>query len=182
MDVDLEKGENVSSLPQAPPVQEEVSAEQVTPLIPADNNYDNKKHLIQDILEEVKKKKQAHYKQFCNFKQSNMIIKSLVNSLNAVSVCSMVLNFTDVSDVVMFIALTSTTISSIMSAVNSSIDLDGKIHSHKSSYLQYTDLYRDVSARILKNNMSSQDLDILLNEMNPRMGLIEDQSQPINIK
>ena len=151
-------------------------------IVETPNNYQGKIKLIQNILEDIKNKKQSHYKCFSRYKQINTLIKSVVNTLNAVSVCSMVLTFTPVSHTVMIIALSATSVSAITSVVHSSTDIEGRVHSHNTSYLQYTDIYRDVSARLLRNGMSSQDLDNLLSEINSRMGLIEDQSLPIKIK
>lgn len=143
------------------------------------NNYLGKIEMIKCILKDVKKRKNKHYKQFGKYKKINTFTKGLINSLNAISVCSMVLTFTPVSRTILIVALSATSISGISSAVHSSTDIEGKVYSHSTSYLQYTDLYRDVSARLLRNGMSSLDLDNLLNEINNRMGLIEDVSQPI---
>lgn len=143
------------------------------------DNYKGKVKMIKQILDDVKKRKYKHYSRFGKYKKINTFTKSLINALNAVSVCSMVLTFTPVSKVVVFVALSATSISTITSAVNSSTDVEGKVHSHNTSYLQYTDLYRDVSARLLRNGMSSLDLDNLLTEINSRMGLIEDHSECI---
>jgi len=148
-------------------------------IIEKPNNYKGKIELIRTILEDVKKKKIIHYKYFGKYKKINTFTKGIINSLNAISVCSMVLTFTPISPAVMIVALSATSISAISSAVHSSTDVEGKVHSHNTSYLQYTDLYRDISARLLRNGMSSQDLDNLLTEINARMGLIEDQSLPI---
>ena len=151
-------------------------------LIPTPDNYTGKKELIRQILDDVKRRKKEHYKQFGKYKKINTFTKSLVNALNAISVCSMVLTFTPTSPAVIIIALSATSISAISSAVHSSTDIEGKVHSHSTSYLQYTDLYRDVSARLLRNNLTSEDLDNLLTEINSRMGLVEDHSEPITIK
>jgi len=148
-------------------------------LIETPDNYIGKIEMIRQILTDVKKRKNQHYKQFGKYKKINTFTKSVINSLNAVSVCSMVLSFTPISPAVLIVALSATSISSVGSAVHSSIDVEGKVYSHNTSYLQYTDLYRDVSARLLRNGMSSLDLDNLLSEINARMGLIEDQSLPI---
>lgn len=156
--------------------------EETINLIDAPDNYTGKVKLIREILADVKKRKTLHYKSFAKYKTTNTITKSVVNGLNGLSVCSMVLAFTPVSPSVMIVALCSTSISGLISAIDSSINIEGKVHSHNTSYLQYTDLYRDVSARLLRNGLSSENLDSLLTEINSRMGLIEDQSLPINIK
>jgi hypothetical protein len=146
------------------------------------SNYTTKVNMIKNILEDVKWRKGQHYSAFGKYKRSNMFVKSFINILNAVSVSSMVLTFTPVSPVVMIVAITASSMSGISSALSSAVDLDGKIHSHNTSYLQYVDLYRDISARLLRNGLSSSDLDGLLNEVNDRMGLIEDHSSPIKSK
>ena len=148
-------------------------------LVETPNNYNGKVEMIRAILEDVKKKKGKHYKQFGKYKKINTCTKGIINALNAVSVCSMVVTFMPVSPEIMILALCCTSISSIAYAVTSSVDVEGKVHSHNTSYLQYTDLYRDISARLLRNGMSSLDLDNLLGEINARIGLIEDNSLPI---
>tara|TARA_R100001198_G_C5236677_1_gene214481 strand:+ start:1967 stop:2440 length:474 start_codon:yes stop_codon:yes gene_type:complete len=150
-------------------------------IVETPNNYKDKVALIREILEETKKKKVRHYSIFSKCKIVNTIIKSCINTLNAVSVSSIILTYSKVSIDANYelISLVSTSSSSILSALMSSIDLEGKIHSHNTSYLQYTDIYRDVSARLLRNGFSSNDLDILLGEINNRIGLIEDTSLPV---
>ena len=80
------------------------------------------------------------------------------------------------------IALISTSISSITSAITNYIDMESKSQSHNMSNLQFNDLYRDVSARLLRNCMSSGDLDVLLSEINSRISLIEDNSLAIKLQ
>lgn len=148
-------------------------------LIENPNNYKGKIDLIKHILENVKIRRTQHYKKFGKLKKINTFIKAFINGLNAVSVCSIVLALSPASPIVMIIALSTTTISGITSAITSSIDIENKIHSNNTSNLQYNDLYRDISARLLRNGMSSLDLDHLLSEINTRMSLIEDSSLPI---
>ena len=60
------------------------------------------------------------------------------------------------------VALTSTTISGIISAATNAVDFDGRVSSHQTSYQQYGDIHRDISSRPLRNGLSSEDLDMLL--------------------
>jgi len=145
------------------------------------DNYTIKMNMIKDILKDVNVRKKKHYKKYSKYKKINTLSKSCINTLNAVSVCSMILTFTPVSPAVMIVALSATTCSGVGSAVLGSFDLEHKIQSHNTSYLQYTDIYRDISARIRRNHLTSEDLDILLTEINSRLGLIEDQSLPIRL-
>ena len=107
------------------------------------------------------------------------IFKSLINALNAISVSSLILSYTEEDKYYDKIALSTTSLSGVISAITSTVNIEQKSHSHNTSYLQYTDIYRDVSARLLRNGMNGNDLDNLLSEINNRMGLIEDNSLPI---
>jgi hypothetical protein len=150
-------------------------------LQPLNNNYTSKVKLIKSILDDIKKRKDAHYKNFGVYKNLSMYSKSLINTLNAISICSIVVNFTPINPGVIILALSSTTLSGLTSALQSAIDLDFKTHSHNTSYLQYGDAYREVSARLLKNGLTSDDLDLMLYELNNRLNIIEDSSLPIKI-
>lgn len=143
------------------------------------SHYHDKMKMIKDILKNVKSKKESHYKKWKKLNKINSIIKASINGMNAISVCSLVLSMSPASPLFMIVALCSTSVSSILSAATTAYELENKSHSHQTSYLQYTDIYRDVSARILRNNISSEDLDVLLVELNVRLGLIEDNSPPL---
>ena len=148
-------------------------------LEPINSNYLSKVKLIKSILDDIKKRKDIHDTNFGVYKNLSMYSKTLINTLNAVSICSIVLNLSPVNQTTIIIALASTTISSLVSAIQSAVDLDFKSHSHNTSYLQYNDTYREVSARLLKNGLTSDDLDLMLYELNNRLNIIEDSSLPI---
>ena len=155
--------------------------DELIPLVDG-SNYAVKVDMIKSILDDVKYRKTQHYSAFGRYKRINTAVRSFVNSLNALTVCSMVLTFTPVSPILMIVAITASSLSGIASALSSAVDIDAKVHSHSTSYLQYVDLYRDVGARLVRNGLSSLDLDRLLTEVNSRMGLIEDHSLPIQNK
>ena len=147
----------------------------------SDENYKKKIKMIRETLGEIKKYKMKHYMRFRRLKRQSTLIKTAVNGLNAVSVCSIVLSLAPLSPVCAIVALSSTTVSGIVSAVANAYDLENKVHSHQTSYLQYTDVHREVSARLHRNGLSSADLDQVLGDLNARLGLIEDNSLPIKI-
>ena len=99
-------------------------------LLEVENNYKGKVEMIKNILSDVKTRKKSHYKQFAKYKKINIFLKCIVNGLNSISICSLVLTLTPVVPIVMIIALTSTSISSITYAIKSSIDIEDKTNSH----------------------------------------------------
>ena len=147
-----------------------------------DNNKMAKVHMVRSILAETEKRKSAHYARFRHMKYWSSVVKMLINGSNAISVCSMVMSFAPVDPGVMVVALVATTGSSIVSAVSTSYDMDTRVYSHKTSYLQYKDICRDMSARMYRNGMSSEDLDDVLTELNTQISLVDDLSLPIVIR
>jgi magnesium-transporting ATPase (P-type) len=143
-------------------------------------NKDIKLNLIKQVLQDVKKKKKEHYKKYVKLNNINTMLKTFVAVLNTISVCSLVLSFFPLSIVCQIISLSSTSISAIISSVVSAYELEHKLHSNQTSYLQYTDVLRDMSARIYRNGLSSEDLDYMLSEINSRLGLIEDTSPALD--
>ena len=147
----------------------------------SDENFKQKIKMLRETLDDIKKNKQKHYIKFKRLKRHCTFIKTSVNGLNAVSVCSIVLSLDPTSPVSVIIALSSTTISGIISAVSSAFEFEHKVHSHQTSYLQYSDVYRDFSAHIHRNGLSSSDLDKILGDLNSRLSLIEDSSLPVRL-
>jgi hypothetical protein len=143
-------------------------------------NKDKKLDLIKKVLKDIKKKKKEHYKKFADLNRINTLLKTLIAGLNTISVCSLVLSFFPLSIVCQIISLVSTSMSAIISSLKHAYELEHKVHSNQTSYLQYTDVLRDMSARIYRNGLSSEDLDYMLSEINSRLGLIEDNSPALN--
>ena len=143
-------------------------------------NYRLKSRLIKHDLKNIKSRKCKHYKRFTKLKKICTIVKTIINLFNSISVCSLVLSF-QTHDIVIILALTSTSLSSLLSAVLQTTELENKIHSHHTSYLQYSDVYREINARLKRNGLSSNDLDVMLSELNTRLGLIEDGSLPVSV-
>lgn len=146
------------------------------------DNYQRKIELIEAHLKEAKSRKTLHYSLYSKYKKWNTFIDMFINLLNAASVSSLVLNFAPKDEIITILSLSFTSVSAFISATKTSFDVSAKYHSHQTSFLQYVDLYRDVSARLQRNGLSSKDLDILLSEINSRLGLIEDNSLPLSVK
>jgi hypothetical protein len=147
----------------------------------SDNNKQAKVEMIQRILSETETRKSTHYKQFRRMKYWSSAINMAINGSNAISVCSLVLSFVPSDPHFVIVALVATTTSSFVSALSTSYDLETRVHSHQTSYLQYKDICRDMAARLFRNGLSSQDLDAMLTELNTRISLVDDSSLPIHI-
>ena len=142
--------------------------------------YVVKKNMVVTLLKNVDTKAKKHYQKYRSYRTYNTRINLLISTLNAMSVCSLVVNLSPDMPWLRISALVTTSVSALSSAGLVTFELSHKIHSHQTSYLQYTDLLRDIQARLEINGLSSKDLDSMLMQMNSRLGLIEDQSLPLS--
>lgn len=138
-----------------------------------------KVQMLQSILKDVLVRKTAHYSRYASLKKWSGCLKATITGSNAISVCSLVVSLVPDSPTSVIIALVATSTSAILSAVITAYELENKIHSHKTSYLQYQDVQRDMWARLYRNGLSSDDLDGMLAELNARLGLVDDSSLPV---
>lgn len=138
------------------------------------DNYQLKKNLILQEIEKMKYKRDIHYKFYKKYKMINTILKLIINILNAISVSSIVMEYATIYGFTNIIAMVSTTLSSIITIVINNFNLDDKINLHNLTKSQLTDLYRNTQITILKNNLTSNDLDYILEDINNQLSLIND--------
>ena len=145
---------------------------------PLQTNYTKKVNMILDILTYIEDLRDSQHVRFVNLKNTNTVLKSCVNVLNVVSISNLIVAQLPVTQIVTIIALCTSSSSGLITALLNTYDIEFKINAYHTTYLQLSDLYRDISARLKINNLSSHDLDIFLNEINGKLGLIEDNQQP----
>jgi hypothetical protein len=146
-----------------------------------ENNYKIKMNIISKLLKDIANRRNKHYKKYVKLNKISNVSSAIINCLNGVSICSLILTFSPALPVVGIIALASSSISGILTAGFTSYDLNRKISDHQTAYLEYSDLYREMEAKIKKNNLSSEDLDQLLEEINDKLSLIETSAPPIKL-
>lgn len=140
--------------------------------------YKNKIKVFKEILANIKKKKDKHYKKYKKLKCINNFLKVGVNILNAGSICSLVITFMGLTPVIV-ISLSFTSLSTLITAGINSYDVDYKIQSHNNSYLQFSEIYRYYQSILIKNGLTSKQVDEYLNEMNEKINLVMDTEEPI---
>ena len=144
------------------------------------SNIEQKKHMIRRLLKQIYIKKKAHYNLFKKYKRYSTLSSTLVNCLGACSVSSIIVSMSG-NKAALIVSLSCTSVSSIINVIASSMGFDERYHSHQTTHLQYSDLFRDTNNRLLRNHLSSEDLDCMLSDLNNRLGLVEDVSSPIDI-
>jgi hypothetical protein len=146
---------------------------------PADN-FIAKMKMIRLRLDSIKKRQKEHFRQFKRLKKRNTYLKALINVLNTISVTSLVLSFS-VSSITLFVCAASNSLSAVGTAVLSVVDMDAKVHSHQTSYLQFVDLHDTYIAQLLHDNLTGSELDRILIDINAKVSLILDNCEPIEL-
>jgi hypothetical protein len=141
---------------------------------------DQKRQLIQKYLAKITQRKHEHYKKHKIYKKRNLIAKAAINTLNTLSLTALAITFAGVPFVIISTAVTSS-LSAIGTAVLSVVDLERKSHTHHTSYLQYQDLHSNYESMLLRNHLNGDDLYTILTELNAKVGLILDSSEPVSV-
>jgi len=144
------------------------------------SNYEKKKFMIYKILDNIKSRSNKHYNKFSHYKKKNRCLKVFINILNSISVCSLVISLRPTDHLIIFISLASSTLSTILSAYSSVCDYNDRSSLNQLNHLQYIDLYRNVKGDLLKNNLSSKDLDDIIDDLNNKLSLIENHGDNID--
>ena len=92
--------------------------------------------------------------------------------------CTLVITFMGLTPVIV-ISLSLTSLSTVIIAGMNSYDIDYKIQSHNNSYLQFSEIYRHYQSILIKNGLTSKQVDEYLNEMNEKINLVMDTEEPI---
>ena len=142
------------------------------------DNFARKADLIHARLQRIDGRRMGHHVRFRRMRKVSIISKCILNVLNTISVTSIVMQFSGEPTTLIVCAATST-LSTLGTALMSVIDLEGKYHSHHTSYLQLTQLYDDNVAKMLQDDLDGPELDRILTSINARMGLILESSEPL---
>jgi hypothetical protein len=143
-------------------------------------NFIAKMTVIRRRLNSIKHLQKEHFRQFRRIKKWNTKLKAFINVLNTISVTSLVMTFSG-SDTTLIVCAVSNTMSAIGTAILSVVNMDSKVHSHQTSYLQFVDLHDTYIAALLQDNLNGKDLDRILIDLNTKVGLILDNCEPIEL-
>ena len=108
-------------------------------------------------------------------KRSNLF-KTSIHFCNAVSISSLITSVATINPFTLIVGLSCGSMSTIGSAINDSMNYDTKYQTTRTTYLQLSNLEREIRHILLKNHLSSEDLDELIENIDNKLGLINDSS------
>lgn len=143
-------------------------------LINKHNTIDQKKILINKTISELTTRRDKHKKILIKLKRINNMSNVFSTVMNVISVTGIILTFSPISPVFLIISLCSSGLSGITNACTTAYKLSDKITDHNRTYLQYSDVIRDVNLKIKKNHLDSEGYDNIISDLNTIVSLIED--------
>lgn len=133
----------------------------------------NKKALIDKLLEEIVCEKNKQKKQLIKYRRRNNFLKGLTHFANAISVSSLLSSFaTNIIGVI--IGASCATISTSASAINDGQNNQDKHLTSRTTYNQLSNLERNTRAQLIRNHLSSQQIDDMVSDINHQLALIND--------
>jgi len=146
------------------------------PIIKKEDRIQIKKKEVLKILKEIVDEKNKNKKLFIKYRRRNNFFKTMAHTSNAISVSSLITSVATINPIGVLIGLIFGSCSSIGSAVNDSLSNLDKYLTTRTSWQQYSNLERELRAVLLKNHLTSDDLDDLLEDTNHKISLIQDSS------
>lgn len=143
------------------------------------NTIDQKKILISKTIQDLITRRDKHKKILIKLKRINNMSNVFSTVMNVVSVTGIVLTFSPISPVFLIVSLCSSGLSGITNACTTAYKLLDKIEDHNRTYLQYSDIIRDVNLKIKKNHLTSEGYDDIISDLNTVVSLIEDSESVI---
>lgn len=158
-----------------------ISPSSSTRLIISDKNdtMEQKIILIHKIIKEMTLRRNKHKKILIKLKRINNVSSVFSNVMNVVSVTGIILTFSPLSPVFLIVSLCSSGLSGITNACTTAYKLLDKITDHNRSYLQYSNIIRDVNLKIKRNHLDSEGYDDIIVDINTILSLIEDSESII---
>jgi hypothetical protein len=115
----------------------------------------NKKILIDNLLEEIVSEKNKQKKQLIKYRRRNNFLKGLTHFANAVSVSSLLSSFgTNIIGVI--IGASCATISTSASAINDGQNNEDKHLTSRTTYNQLSNLERQTRAQLIRNHLTNR--------------------------
>lgn len=135
-----------------------------------------KKKVLDELLNEIVKEKKKNKKLWKKYKRRDNHMKVGIHTCNAISVSSIVASIASLNPLGVILGLIFGSCSTIGSSINDSCSFNEKHYSCKSTACQLADLEREIKAVLIRNHLTSTQIDTLIEDTNHRLSLIQDSS------
>ena len=110
-------------------------------------------------------------RRYKTLKYRDDIIDVITSGLNACSIAFVISSFAN--PILILVSGISSSIQFIINGIQNKINYKGRYNSHLLTFQQYSDLMREISTVLSKNNLSSEKYQTYIEEVNSKISLIE---------
>lgn len=140
-----------------------------------------KQKLIRDHLEALSTKAEGYHTEHQRFLGYDTFCDVIVALFNFITVSAIFIGgIVDHDRSFIICSAILSTFAGVVLVLQRSINFRGKYQSFQISAKQYSDLRRDVTVRISRNNLKSDDYDNIISDIVERLAIIEDYTLPIH--
>ena len=135
-----------------------------------------KKKAVYDLIEQIVKDKKRYRKYMNRYRRANTTFKSIIHISNAISVSSLLTSVVTINPVTIIISAIFGSCSGITSACSDALSCDQKFLLCRTTYLQLYNLEKKTTTVLLRNCLTSEALDDLLDHLVANIALINDSA------
>ena len=143
------------------------------------NINEKKRRLLLKLLSKIIKLKKVYLKKTNRYQKLNNTTEVIIIGSGTLATTTLIMSFTVVASPLLIVSATFSSIATLGTALKRATNIQTKYDTHKSTYLAYSELEREVRLKITNNGLTSEQYDAFFVDLNNRLNLIEDNAIPV---
>lgn len=140
---------------------------------------EKKRRLLLKLLSKIIKLKKVYLKKTNIYQKLNSTTEVIIIGSGTLATTTLIMSFTVIASPLLIVSATFSSIATLGTALKRATNIQTKYDTHKSTYLAYSDLERDVRLKITNYELSDEQYDSFFTDLNNRLSLIEDTAIPV---
>jgi hypothetical protein len=132
--------------------------------------------VVRELVTDITRRKTKHFEKYKHLRAMNTWFEVSTNILHTTTVTSLFVGLTSLNPAVPIVGASISSVNMILCAVKQGYHLSEKLNKYHVSQAQYEELLRDINAKLAKNNLRTEEILVLISEINMRIDLINDSS------
>ena len=140
---------------------------------------EKKRRLLFKLLSKIIKFKKIYLKKTNRYQKLNNTSEVIIIGSSTLATTTLIMSFSVVASPLLIVSATFSSIATLGNALKRATNIHGKCDRHKSTYLAYSELEREIRLKITNNGLSDEQYDSFFTDLNNRLSLIEDNAIPV---
>lgn len=142
---------------------------------------ERRKRLLTSYLSKTTIMKKLYLSKANHYRKINNVTEMLIIGSGTLATTTLIMSFSIVASPLLITSVTFSGIATLGTALKRASNIDNKYERHKSTYLAYSELEREIKHRISQNGFTNEQYDSFITDINNRLNLIEDNAIPISV-